>query len=283
MKKDSFCKIVLVLAVLCVIPFLTNCQTLGSVTREPVVSLHSAEIVGVSFTDTELLCIVRVENPNPFDIPFPEIVWELYINENFFVSGLIRNDQRIRARNSTLVEIPVNLNYLDIINTFLSLRGRRQFDYKVALAANFSIPVLGERTVRLEHDGTIPLPQAPRLSSPSMRVDSVDLNGAQIHVSVNIENPNNFALPTPRISINYLVNGVSFINSTSEARAPIAASGTTPLVFGFSVRYMDLLRRFPNLVAQRQVSTALNLSVDFGVPVFAEPLGIQIPGTLPLR
>ena len=117
-----------------------------------------------------------------------------------------------------------------------------------------------------------------------MRVDSVDLNGAQIAVSVNIENPNNFPLPTPKFTIDYLVNGNSFITGTMEGRGPIPASGSSPLVFGFPVRYLDLLRRFQNLGNLREAPTMLNLTFDFGIPFFAnEPFVLQIPGNLPLR
>ena len=284
MKKHDLRRILSALAVFCLTLFLTTCQTLPSVVSEPLVSLHSAEITAIRINGTELLCLVRVENPNPFDIPFPEIGWELYINDNSFINGIIRNNQNIRARNSTLIEVPVNLNYLDIINSFSSLRGRSRLDYKVALTAKFSIPVLRDREWRMEYNGAAQMPQLPRLSSPSMRVDNVDLNGAQIRVSVNVENPNNFALPAPKFTINYLVNRDSLITGTLEASGPIAASGSLPIVFGFPVRYSDLFRRFQNLGNLREVQTSLVLSFDFGIPVFAnEAFNLQIPGTLPLR
>ena len=280
----AYGKIARVLVLPLLILVLSTCQSLGGVVSDPVVSLHTAGITGFSIVEAEVLCVVRVENPNPFDIPFPEIGWELYINDNFFISGVIRNNQNIRARNYTLIEIPVNLNYLDIINTFISFRGRRDVDYKVALTANFSLPLLRDREWRLEYDGALQLPQLPRISSPSMRVDSLDITGAQIAVSVNIENPNNFPLPTPKFNIDYLVNGNSFVTGAMEGRGPIAPSGSSAIVFGFPVRFLDLLRRFQNLGNLREAPTMLNLSFDFGIPVFAnEPYVLQIPGTLPLR
>ena len=271
-------------AALCVILLLTTCQTLMSGIREPVVSLHSVDLAGINFTETELLCMVRVENPNAFDIPFPEIGWELYINSNFFVSGVVRNNQNIRARDSTLIEIPVNLNYLDIINTFTSLKGRRETDYKIALTANFSIPVIRDMVWHFENEGSFPLPQVPRLSSPSMRIDRADLTGVQILVSVNIENPNVFILPTPKIAFDFSVNRNSFLNSAMEARGPLAASSVTPLSFRFSVRPADLIRRFPNIQNLREVPTMLSLTIDYAIPAFGgETFNVQIPGTLPLR
>ena len=271
-------------AALCVTLLFTNCQTLMSGIREPVISFHSAELSGISFTGTELLCIVRVENPNSFDIPFPEIGWGLFINANSFVSGVVRNNQSIRARDATLVEVPVNLNYLEIFNTFASLKGRNQVDYRVALAVKFSLPVLRDMVWNLEHGGTLPLPQLPRVSSPSLRVESIDLGGVNLLASVNLENPNAFSLPAPKMSFDFLVNRSPFLSSTMDTAGPLAASSVTPVILRISVRFVDLFMRFQNLRNAGEAQTMLNLAFDFAIPVFGgEAVSIQIPGTIPLR
>ena len=45
----------------------SNCQSLNAIFKEPVVSLRSVELTGISFTGAELLCKVNVENPNNFN------------------------------------------------------------------------------------------------------------------------------------------------------------------------------------------------------------------------
>ncbi|MCL2093409.1 MAG: LEA type 2 family protein [Treponema sp.] len=263
---------------------LISCQTLSSALQDPLVSLHSAEISSFTITEASVLALVRVENPNPFEIPFPEIGWQLFLNDNSFISGTIRNNQNIRARSATLIEVPVSLNYLDIVNTFSSLRGRTQLNYRVALRARFSLPLLRDREWPLEYSGLLPMPQLPRFGGPSMRIDRADLSGADIAVSVNIENPNSFPLPVPRFMMNYQVNGNSFLIGTMEGRGPVPAQGSMPITFGFPVRYIDLIQRFQNLGTLREASSLLTLTFDFGIPFFAqEPQVLQIPGTLPLR
>ena len=231
-----------------------------------------------------MLFRIQVENPNNISIPLSEIGWDLFINSNAFVRGTIRSNQSMQARGATIVEIPVNLDYIDLLSTFVSLFGNRQVNYGVALSPRFSIPILRDMAFRIEHEGQVPLPQLPRVSMPSMSIDRLELNGAEILVTLNVENPNIFSLPPPVINFEYLVNGNRFINSVMETTEPLGPSSTTPIAFRFPVRFADLFRVFMNLQNLRDVPTQLNLTYDFGIPAFLGSIpGHQITGRLPLR
>jgi len=270
-------------AVLFIIFTFSACKTVQSVLQEPIISLHSAELVKVNFSCAQLLCKVQVENPNIFDIPFPEVGWEIFVNANSFINGVVKNDRHIKARDTVIIEIPVNLEYIDLLNTFSSLFGKSQIDYKIALAAKFAIPVLGDKVWRYEPSGTVPLPQIPKLSAPVFRVEKANSSMVELFVSVNIENPNAFELPPPRISFNYKVNDTSFIQNTITSRTPIAASSVTPVVFGLIVYYTDIFRVLPSLRMLKDVPTTLDMSLSFAVPFFrGETFRLQLPGSLPL-
>jgi LEA14-like dessication related protein len=283
MKESYFLKSIKLSAVLCVIFIFTTCQTVSTVLQEPVISLHSVELAKVNFKDAQILCKVQIQNPNIFEIPLPEIGWEIFLNANSFISGVVKNNQRISARNSSIVEIPVSFEYLDVFRTFSSLIGTKSIEYKIPLALKFSIPVLGDKIWRLEPQGVLPLPQAPKLSAPSIRIVKTDLTMVELAVSVNVENPNAFILPAPKIAFNYLINNTSILRNSFENRSQLAASSVTPVVFGLAVYYTDVFRILPNLVTANSASTLLDMSVDFGIPVFSgQPFNLQIPGTIPL-
>jgi len=207
----------------------------------------------------------------------------LFLNANHFLSGTIRNNNRIGARRDTIIEIPVNIDYLGIFNSFMSLKGSSQVGFRTAFALKFNLPVLGEKIFRLEHNGSLPLPQVPQITAPSMRVDKVDILGAEIVVSLNINNPNVFSMPSPIISYNYMINRNTFISGRVDDR-PLAASSNTPVVFRMIVNYADLFRTFASLVTAREVASTLSLNCDFNIPVFrTDALNLELAGTLPLR
>ena len=281
MKKT----IILTITALTVLLGFTACQTLISALDEPVVSLYSVELAGITFNGAELLCKVQIENPNGFDIPFPEIGWELFLNANSLVKGTIKNNQRIRARNTTFVEVPVKIDYLESFNAVTSLKGRNAANYKVALAVKFPIPVIGDRVWNLEHEGSIPLPQLPRLNAPSISFERVDLTRTTVIFSVNVQNPNPFELPPPKINFDFQVNRTSVVNSSTTTAGALAPNSTTPVSMRFTVNQADLVRVLAaNLLAAGSIACNLTVAVDFGIPAFgSETVSLQVPGTLPLR
>ena len=267
----------------CIIISFTGCKTLTAAVDIPVVSLNSAEFENISYNGVQLLCKVLVENPNGFEIPLPKIVWKIFVDDNSFIDGVIENNRRIGAREAAVVEVPVNLNYIDVFNVFTSLRGKSQINYNIALAVNFPIPVIESRVWNLEHEGVLPLPQAPRLSSPVMRVEKIDSTMVELYVSVNAENPNIFELPAPKLNFDYQVNNTSILRNRLNNKGPLAPSSVTPVVFGLVVYYTDLFRILPAIRTVNEIQSQLNLSMDFSIPAFnGETFNLQIPGTLPL-
>jgi LEA14-like dessication related protein len=277
-------KIITAAAVLFTVLALSTCKTLQSVMQEPLISLHSVELASVNINGAQLLCKVQVENPNAFEIPFPETDWELFINANSFLSGVVKNNRHIGARQKTLVDVPVNLDYLGVFNSFRSLKGSQKAGYKIALGVKFPVSVFGEDKVwNFEHEGEFPLPQLPKLSAPSIRIESRDSTKVEILVTVNVENPNVFELPSFKIEYDYRLNRNSFIKGETGSAA-IAAGAVTPVVFRLSVHYSDLFRSFASLIGSREVSGSISLFGDFGIPVFSgETFNLSTSGTLPLR
>jgi len=266
-----------------VIILFTNCRTLPSIVKEPAVSYHSTEFKNITLSGVQLLCKVQVQNPNAVDIPFPETDWTLFINTNRFANGTVKNNQKIKANGSALIDVPVNLEYRGLFNTLKSLIGNPQADYKIALGLKIPLPVLGEKVWNIEHEGKLPLPQAPKLSQPSVNVGAVDASKVILNISFNIENPNVFALPAPKISYDYKLNRNSFIKGRLDNQKPLAASSVTPVNFQLQVTYADLFRSIASLINTRNVTSALDISFDFGLSeIGMDILTRTVTGTLPL-
>jgi len=245
---------------------LSTCQTLLAALQEPLVSFRSAEITSISFTGAQLLCKVQVENPNPFDIPFPETGWQLYINTNSFISGVIRNNERIGARRSTIVEIPVSLNYLDIFNTFTSLLGSQKADYKIALAMKFSIPVIGDRVWNLEHTGELPVLHAPTIRFGSIRVKNMSLTNLEIEVNWEVENNNYFAMTVKELGYNLTVNNSTWSNGRVSNAPQIGANSRTTIPLTFNISTLSIVRDITDIITRgTNITYACNGNFNLGM------------------
>ena len=192
-------KVFMALIALMAVFLMTTCASLKQFFREPVVSLDSVKLATITMYGADLLCKIKIENPNPVDIPFPEISWELFINENEFIKGKILNNSSLKALGSTVVDVPLSLNYLEAFNSVKSLIGSSEAAYKIALAARLNLPVLGELVWNFEHEGVFPVLQPPRLSNPSFKIDRLDFTKAELLFAMDVENPNEFELPMPKL------------------------------------------------------------------------------------
>jgi len=265
---------------------LTTCESIpvGAVIQEPELKFLSADLTGITLNGLQLLCKIQVNNPNQFKIPYPETDWSFFINNNSFLKGTVRKGQDIKARSSAIIDLPVNIEYLGIFNSFRSLRGNAQVPYRIATSMKIPIPVLGEKIYNIEYTGQLPLPQQPKVSNPTMSLSTSDATRAELVVSMNLENPNSFPVPAPKITYDYMINRSSFIKGTVENERPLAARATTPVNFRIQVSYTDLIRSFATLITASSVATTLNYSLDFGVPGFNwNDFASAIPFTLPIR
>jgi LEA14-like dessication related protein len=258
-------KIVMAGATLFAIFSLSTCQTLNAVLQEPRVSLNSAAITNLTFTGARLLCKVKVDNPNAFDIPFPETGWQLFINSNSFISGVVRNNNRIGARRSTIVDVPVDLKYFDIFNTFNSLRGSQSANYKIALAFKFAIPVLGDKVFNLEHSGEFPVLHLPVIRFVNLRVKNMSLTNLEVEVNWEVENTNNFAMTVKELGYNLRVNNANWSSARVSNAPQIAANRRTTVPVTFSTNAVSMVRSITEIVTNgTNVNYALNGNFNLG-------------------
>jgi len=284
MRKILLTSAVLAAAsVLIIFLSLTSCKSLVSSFQEPKLSLQSVEIANINLDSVKMLCKVQVENPNGFDLPFPETDWEFFINAGSFAKGNLKNNHKVKARNSALVDVPVELKYSDVFASFKSLAGSKEVDYKVALGLKFPYPLIRDKVWTFEHEGMLPMPQLPRIRTPSMRMERADTTRAEINVTINVENPNPFELPMPKIEYDYRLNRNSFIKGNLENEGTLAANKVTPVTFKLIVNYADLFRNFASLLNAFQADSLLVITCDYGLPsLSSRPQSFEVSGTLPV-
>ncbi|MCL2276440.1 MAG: hypothetical protein FWC21_00935 [Treponema sp.] len=144
-------------------------------------------------------------------------------------------------------------------------------------------PLIAEIPVEIFSE-ILPDPQSPKLSAPTMNIININSSRVEILVTINIENPNIFELPSPVISYDYSLNKVSYIRGIVESDVPLAASSVTPLNFLLWVTYTDLYRNMRLPVSANELASQLSLSCSLECPVFGvESFNWLIAGTLPLR
>ncbi|MFP3091021.1 LEA type 2 family protein [Treponema sp. TIM-1] len=216
------------LTLICILG-LGACRSLGSVIREPVFSIKSVDLGAISFAGVDMVGKVAVDNPNAFDIPFPELDWELFINANSFVRGTIKNDEVIKSKEVTVVEVPISLTYDGLYNSFQSIKNTQTAAYVLAMGAKFTIPILGEKTYRFEFSGELPLVKVPAIGFKGVSLKSLSLQKVELELVWEVENQNDFAVTIDAFNFDFRVNNSSWARGSVQ-NAPTIRKNTTVLI-----------------------------------------------------
>jgi len=281
--KSKKARVLFLTALVITAPLLTTCETLQALLPEPIITLRSVELRNFSVNGVELLCKVNVENRTALDIPVPDFNWEFFLNSNSFVSGEINSGGYMRSRQANIVDIPVSLSYLDIFDTFKSLKGSKETSYGVSIDVKLNLPVIGEKVWNFFREGVFPVLQIPKFSAPSMKIDGIDFSKIELAFSINVENPNNFEIPSPQLLYDFFVNRSEYNSGITVSAAPLAAAAVTPIIIALSLNYADLFRTISGLLTLGEAPGLVALRGGFDIPAFAdETVRQEITGTIPL-
>ncbi|WP_461246922.1 LEA type 2 family protein [Treponema sp. R6D11] len=151
---------------------------------------------------------------------------------------------------------------------------------------SFQEPDLVEKDLNFDNTGDLPLIQLPLISVPVMVMDNVDNSKTEILVTVNVENPNVFEIPSPKFSYDYQLNKKSFIRGVIENETTLAPNSVTPIQFRLVVNYADYYRNLSTFTNAntREMGSLLILICDFRIPAFSgEIRRFDVPGAFPIR
>jgi len=272
-----------ILAVIFLFLALTTCQSISSVIQQPKLSLKSVDIANINLSSIDLITHIDIENPNSFTLPTPKIDWAVAVNTNPFIQGIFSGGKSISRREKATVDLPINIPFDALYKTFSSLISNKEAAYNIALGISFPLPVLENQVFPLNFSGQIPLPQLPKLLSGSVGIAKMDFSGLTLACVANIENPNNFAIPLPKMNWDYSVSGKSILKSSNTKAGQIPASSAGAANFEINVAYADIFSVIDSLKNATEAKSNLLLGADFSMPAFDEAKNtLNIPATIPI-
>ena len=271
---------------------LCACQSFGSLVQEPKVSFKSVDISRISLGGVDLVAHVDVENPNGFSVPLPQIDWELFINSSSFLSGSLKKDQTLTGRQKVTIDFPVSFTYSGLYNSVKSLIETKEAAYNIALGITFPIPLIESKVFHLDFSGVIPLPQLPKLSPGSMKISRIDFSGIEMAWAIDVENPNRFPIPFPKLDWDFDVKGVSVLKSSFSGPGEIAAGAASAAVISVGVAYADIFRAVSSLRNEGEAAGGLSLAMNSADAASFFPSSgsgsggaaniLNIPGSIPI-
>jgi LEA14-like dessication related protein len=228
----------------------TNCQSLRDLVQEPKVSLNRVDIARISLSGVDLVVRLDVENPNAISIPLPKIDWELFINTASFVRGSVKENQTIRGREKTTLDIPVSVTYDGLYNSIRSLVDLKEAAYEIALDVSFPLPIIADKVYHLDFAGVIPLLRRPDISFQGITRRSGGLGSMEFTLNWEVDNSNSFGFDIREFNYNFSVNNSQWAQGRIDNPPKIRANGKTVIPLTISISALSIVTELAGIISR---------------------------------
>lgn len=221
--------------------FLHSCAQLSELANvsKPTLSVVDMNITGLTLQDVELTADIEINNPNSVGIDLSTYSYALDINDRNFVAGEEESGMNIKAKNKSVIQVPVTLTYSELLQTFQSMRDRDESDYNFTAEFGFNLPVLGLVRVPVQYDGKIPVVRKPDVSLTNFSVENLSLSGADLLVKLNVQNPNAFQILIDDLNFDLEVNGLKSFSGTVSEEVSIDRKSTEAVELPLNISFLN--------------------------------------------
>jgi LEA14-like dessication related protein len=263
---------------LIIIPFLAvSCQNVLNLLQQsqikpPEVSIVNTSITGLSFAELNLLFDLNIKNTNGLAIKLQGLDYQLLINDNSFLSGNQNQGIEIAAYADNKVSLPLTLNLVDLYKTVASLINQDTSAYQLSCGLTFDLPVLGATRIPISKTGSIPLPKIPNVSLEGLKLNSLNLTGANLELKLNVKNANAFAVLFNNLNYGLTVNGVNWVQGQTVKGFSLNEKKNQTLTLPLSLNFIQIGSAvYQSLSSNKALSFKLNGDLNLAVPNLGIP------------
>jgi LEA14-like dessication related protein len=210
--------------------------------KTPEASFEKVKVSGLSFEKADLLFDIKIVNPNDFNITLNGFDYDLLINKNSFLSGKQNEAVAVNAGDSSVVQIPLSINYKELYRTYKSLRDRDTLEYTLKTGLLFAVPVLGNVRIPVSKSGRVPSLKIPSISIKSLKLNRIGFSGADLTLEVAVDNPNTVKLLLDKMNFNLNINNQSWASGTAAPKSEIKEKSETALDIAVHLDLMQMGR-----------------------------------------
>ncbi|MFC3852300.1 LEA type 2 family protein [Salinispirillum marinum] len=271
-----------------VIFWLSGCASLPSTAwQEPEVNILSSRLVGLSPTAAQLETRVEINNPNLFAITMGALDYELTVNERRVVAGEQRQGNTLAAGGSTVVSLPIEVVFTDVLSLVSELQQADRFAYAMVGGMSFDVPVFGRVRVPLAAQGEVPIPRLPAVQVVGLRAERLSLSSADLVLNLALTNPNAFGLRLDQFTYELALNQSSVASGKVQQTVSLNEGGQAVVEVPIRLLFIDAGLALYDALLRGQTldyGLAFESQVGTGLPIMdAFPFSVVQDGRVQLR
>lgn len=219
--------------------------------HEPRATVTNMRIARVDLARMSVAFGLVVHNPNPTPLRLTALDYTLDAGTSRLAQA--RHAAAFtappRGAAAITVNVPVAFDalYDAVGNPQAASRCPYAFAAIITCAADGRAPV----RVQTEHRGTLPVISAPLITLKSMRVDSINPDGANMIVTLNVSNPNAFNIAVNRLTYDLAMNDAWWARGAVPARVELPPQRATLVTIPVTLA-LATFRELPLLLARNE-------------------------------
>ena len=242
-----------------------GCATLQGIVQKPEVRFAGVSLDHMTLFEATPVFNFKMTNPNPVRIAVGAITYNMTVNDRKFVNGVADRGEKIKAGESEIVSVPVNINYLDLFETFTEFNASEQVRYN--LSGDIDV---GPFQIPFGHEGTLTVPKLPKISLKNVAVSDISLTRAKVQLILGIENNNPFAVKLNGLQYGLKLGGKEFARGEMRAVPAVDEKGVSTLTIPMKVNFFKLGRSVYRLLKETSSMYELSGEMKFDIPRLGE-------------
>ena len=249
--------------------FACDALNLLSSTARPSAKVVSTSIDGLDLNGLNLNFGVEIQNPYSTNIPLTQLSYALATEGTPFLSGQLADKPgSIPALGSTVVQVPVRINFQKAMQMVSSIQPGKSVPYQADLTISVDALGLGNVDIPLRQSGQIPVPDLPKIEVSDVAWQEISISKARAEVKLKMTNPNDFALALQQMNYRFSLGGNEIANSQLQVAQSLASNEESELIIPLEFASMSLGMGVLNLIkgsgASYELNGDLKVGTDFG-------------------
>jgi len=265
-----------VAAILAMVLTIGGCATIQELVKQPEISFDSLAAQEMSLVQGTFLFRFNVANPNPVGLHLDDILYDLDINGQRFVSSRLDQGLDLVASGSSPLEIPVTINYLDFFDSLAKLVGSDTVDY--ALSGSAAVGLL---RIPYRSSGKLDVPKLPDISVDSIKIDSLSFNGAALKMTLGLKNPNAFGLKMDGLEYAARIGDLELAKGTARNITPLAAKGRSLMDVAVDLDFLEMGRGAMTLFSGSSATCNFTGNMLMDTPAGTHTIPFRFDGQVP--
>jgi LEA14-like dessication related protein len=265
--------ILILIEILCI----TGCQSLEYLFQKPTVTFNTIKVKDMSLNEATAVFYFDVSNPNPMGGTLSRLTYDLAVNQKSIASGTADKGIQIPANGIKTVELPVSINYFDIIDSVTDLIEKKEIAYDLTgtfTLMGFDLPY--------QTSGILPLPELPHVMVKEISINNFSWAGAALNFVLELENNNAFNVNVKQLEYTISIGGKSMISGKSKKGTSIPQNGKTTMNVPLDVNFIRLGKSAFDLLAGESSEYGISGEMIFNTPEGEKRFPFSNAGSVPL-